>query len=262
MPIVVVRGDEIMGYADERGNRIIGKPKASRNSVVEFMASNCTLIFSDDFTLDGVVSFRNSGSNVRMGHRSSFRGRMSLGVNSTIQMGDSIYCGPDAELTVAEGQSIILGNDLLISRSVRIRADDSHPIFDRATGRRINHSKSVIVGDHVWLGQEVMLLPGSRLLTGSVLGARAVLSKTCDAPEYSILVGVPARVVRKNIHWVRKHVQRDQIEDLLGSDLRFPNEIDPEPVRIEERYNFNLSRLIMTLSTTARRFVGKLIIKN
>jgi acetyltransferase-like isoleucine patch superfamily enzyme len=51
----------------------------------------------------------------------------------------------------------------------------------------------VILGEDVWLGAGVIVLDGVRVGKGSIIGAGAVVTK--EIPEYSIAVGVPARVV-------------------------------------------------------------------
>ena len=51
-----------------------------------------------------------------------------------------------------------------------------------------------VIGNDVWLGHEVKILPGVTLGDGVIVGAGAVVSR--DAPAYSIVAGNPARVVR------------------------------------------------------------------
>ena len=81
---------------------------------------------------------------------------------------------------------------------------DGHPIFDVRTGLRINTSKPITVGNHVWLGIESVLLGGASLGSGSVVGARALVTK--PFPNNCIVAGVPARVIRTDIAWERPHL--------------------------------------------------------
>ena len=55
--------------------------------------------------------------------------------------------------------------------------------------------KPVVIGDDVWIGARVCILPGVTIGQGAVIGACAVVSK--DVPAYSVAVGNPARVVKK-----------------------------------------------------------------
>lgn len=51
-----------------------------------------------------------------------------------------------------------------------------------------------VIGPDVWIGHEAMILPGSRIGAGAIIGARAVVSGSV-AP-YAVVVGNPGRVVR------------------------------------------------------------------
>lgn len=53
----------------------------------------------------------------------------------------------------------------------------------------------VIIGNDVWIGSRVTILPGARIGNGSIVGASAVVSK--NVPEYCIVGGVPAKVIKK-----------------------------------------------------------------
>ena len=54
--------------------------------------------------------------------------------------------------------------------------------------------KDVLIDDHAWLGDRVIVLPGVRIGRHAIIGAGAVVSK--DVPDYAIAVGNPA-VVKK-----------------------------------------------------------------
>lgn len=209
----VLTGEQIADYSDERGNRIVGSPQVLGRSNVEFLGENCHVHFAGTARIAGNISFRRDNSTVTIGGGSSFRGQMSLGLGCTISMGEKIYCGTNLYMTTAEGADITLGNDLLISENCVIRADDSHPLYDGFTGERINPARSITVEDHVWIGQEVFLMPGSFVGKGSVLGARAMVTRGNPIPPHSLAIGTPARVQREGVHWVRKHLQTSRDVD-------------------------------------------------
>lgn len=54
--------------------------------------------------------------------------------------------------------------------------------------------QKVIIGDDVWIGTRVIILPGVRVGTGSIIGAGAVVTK--DVPDYAIVGGVPAKIIK------------------------------------------------------------------
>jgi acetyltransferase-like isoleucine patch superfamily enzyme len=200
-------GTQITGYKDADGNMVIGAPRIQGVASIEFLASNCQVQFAPGAQFQGSISFRRDNARVSIGRGSWFRGQMSLGLDCTVTFGDNIYCGRNLYVTTAEGADITLGDDLLISDNCYIRADDSHPIYDATSGHRINPSRSITVENHVWIGQEVFIMPGSHIATGSVVGARSMVTKSTPIPAHSLAVGSPAKVQRRDIHWVRKHLQ-------------------------------------------------------
>lgn len=217
--MTVLRGSEIRDYADARGNRIVGTPKANPKAVIEFRGSDCVAVFGENVLLHGAIVFHRDNSKVTMKQNGWLRGRVTLGLDSSVQMGEQFNSGPAIYVTVAEGAQIIFGDDVLMARSCSVRADDSHPIYDGVTGARINRSRTITVGDHVWMGQEVLLMSGATIGSGSVIGARSVVTASRPVPENVIAVGSPARVRRTKILWVNKHLQMDDDVD---------HEIDPE----------------------------------
>jgi acetyltransferase-like isoleucine patch superfamily enzyme len=55
-------------------------------------------------------------------------------------------------------------------------------------------SEPVIIEDNVWIGFDVIVLPGSHIGRGSIIGGKSVVSGII--PEYSVVVGNPAKIVK------------------------------------------------------------------
>lgn len=73
--------------------------------------------------------------------------------------------------------------------------DFSQKHFLKATTPVAGVRKSdVRIGNGVWIGDSVIILPGVRVGNGAVIGAGSVVNK--DIPDYSVAVGNPARVVK------------------------------------------------------------------
>jgi acetyltransferase-like isoleucine patch superfamily enzyme len=100
------------------------------------------------------------------------------------------------------GSRITIGKDCMIAFDVDIRCGDSHAILDRATGRRLNAAKDIVIGDHVWIGARAAILKGAVIGNESVIGIQSVV--TGDIPDCVVAAGVPARVIRENIAWTRQ----------------------------------------------------------
>lgn len=90
------------------------------------------------------------------------------------------------------------GNNCLLA-NVRVRTSDSHQIFDETSGQRLNPPGDVIVRDHVWIAEDVLLLKNTDIGTNCVIGAKSLVNGLI--PHGSLAAGVPAKVIRQGITW-------------------------------------------------------------
>ncbi|SHF98070.1 hypothetical protein SAMN05444339_1334 [Loktanella atrilutea] len=119
-------------------------------------------------------------------------GLIVIGAESSWESGAALCIG---------GRSIAIGNDCMFSNGVGMRTNDDHGIWDNKTGKRINPSKDIVVGHHVWLGNGSRLNKGSNVGMGSIVGQFAVVSGDVEAE--CIYAGIPARKIRGDVHWTR-----------------------------------------------------------
>jgi len=194
-------------YRDDKGNTITYSGISREKVRVTFKGSNNTLEVADTANL-GTVHFEfdcDNGTARIGGHTTgSFSGYLRIGQDATITLGNNVTTTRTVTVTAVEGQSVTIGNDAMFAIGCQIRSDDAHPIFDVRTGKRINPSESVVLGDHVWLGFNAMVLAGSNIGEGSVIGAGAIVKGSI--PNNCVAVGSPARVVRRDVAWERPHL--------------------------------------------------------
>jgi maltose O-acetyltransferase len=94
-------------------------------------------------------------------------------------------------------QGATIGDHVMIAPHVAI-LNDSHTHVDLSTPmilQPMTAKKNPTIGDDVWLGRNVIVMPGVNIGSGSIIGAGAVVTK--DIPMNCIAVGVPAKVIRK-----------------------------------------------------------------
>lgn len=109
-------------------------------------------------------------------------------------IGDKVYFQHDCHISV-HGQ-LTIGNYSLFGEGVSIH-DENHIISDGddPIGARGFIVKPVSIGKNVWVGAKATILPGVRIGDNAVIGANSVV--THDVPAYTVVGGVPARVLRK-----------------------------------------------------------------
>ena len=209
--MVVLR--EFREYADDQGNVL--RYKGSLPGGVEgakitalFRGKNNVLEIDDHARIRMLnIRFDCDNGSCRIGANvgvAPFQGILRVGQDARIEIGDNVSTTTAVQISAVEGTTVQIGNDVMIAGSVKLRGDDGHPIFDVRTGARINTAKPIFVGDHVWLGIESILLGGASLGSGSVVGARAIVTKAF--PNNCIVAGVPAKIVRTDVAWERPHL--------------------------------------------------------
>lgn len=84
---------------------------------------------------------------------------------------------------------------MLLGPSVQLYTPE-HPL-DVETRHRQNleYALPITIGDNVWIGGNAIVLSGVCIGEGSVVGAGSVV--TCDVPAFTLVVGNPARVMRR-----------------------------------------------------------------
>ncbi len=90
---------------------------------------------------------------------------------------------------------LTIGSHVMLAPGVRIVTNGHRnertdiPMRDQGI-----YEKPVMIGDDVWLGANVIVLPGVTIGRGAVVAAGSVITK--DVPEFAIMGGVPARLIR------------------------------------------------------------------
>ncbi len=131
--------------------------------------------------------FEYCGENVNI-QRLAFFGsgkKISIGNNS----GLGINCRVHDNTII--GENVMMGPNCYMIANAHLFEKTDMPM--RLQGRK-ETTDQVIIEDDVWIGRDVMIIGSKHIKTGSILGARCVLTK--DFPEYSIIGGNPSKLIR------------------------------------------------------------------
>ena len=103
---------------------------------------------------------------------------------------------------------ITLGNNVHITDGVKFITHDGGTLLFRDKTPDLEITKPIVVGDNVYFGNNVIVLPGVTIGSNVVIGAGAVVSK--DIPDNSVAAGVPARVI-KSIDAYREKIEKESL---------------------------------------------------
>lgn len=108
-----------------------------------------------------------------------------------IEIGENFYA--NVNLTILDGAKVRIGDNVFIAPNVGIYTA-GHPLDSRRRNQGLEYALPVTIGDDVWIGAGVNILPGVSIGKGSVIGAGAVVLK--DVPDGVLVAGNPARIIR------------------------------------------------------------------
>lgn len=128
------------------------------------------------------IGTANIGKNVRIG-RNSFLNEGIIREHTTIGR----YCSIGRKVTIAAPHHPL--NFMTTHLALLAMSDQGAPNPDAQENLR-----ETIIGNDVWIGDNVFIKRGVRISDGAVIGASAVVTK--DVPPYAIMAGVPARLLR------------------------------------------------------------------
>ncbi len=115
-----------------------------------------------------------------------------IGSGTGLRIGDRSQIGHNSRI----GQYVTIGKDVLMGPDVVIMAN-SHA-FERLdipiNKQGALEIKPIVIGDDVWIGTRVIILPGVTIHDKAVIAAGAIVTK--DIPEAAIAGGNPAKVIR------------------------------------------------------------------
>lgn len=186
---------------------------ANRNglgSVVNLCVSDCNIKFGmiklginyakNVFVRTGIqIDLRSSGGLVFYGS-----GIMGNGSNIITRHNGIIEFGRNfsvsGNFSCCSFEHISIGSNLSCSWGVSIYDTDFHETINPDTGNANTMTQPVIIGNNCWLCQKCTLLKGAQVPDWTTVGALAMVNRDfSEMPAYTVLAGIPAKVVSRKI---------------------------------------------------------------
>lgn len=125
------------------------------------------------------------GKNVNIERGARFALSTEIGNNSGIGVNCKLYG------KVKIGDNVMMGPDCYIYAYNHNTERTDIPMNQQGIGAE----REVVIGDDVWIGSRVTILPGVHIGNGVIIGASAVVTK--DVPDYVVVAGNPARICKE-----------------------------------------------------------------
>jgi len=161
------------------------------------------------FSSASVSNMKNDSSKIVIGKGTYIRGELSVfNYGGQIIIGENGYIGEQTKIT--SGESIQIGNNVLISHNVNIVDSTAHELdyIERAEAFRnlikfgppefksqTISTDPIIIGDDVWINFNVIILKGVKIGRGAIIAAGSVVTK--DVPPFVLVGGNPAKQLKE-----------------------------------------------------------------
>lgn len=109
-----------------------------------------------------------------------------------ISVGENFYANHN--LIILDGNRVSFGDNVFIAPSCTF-STAGHPIDKERRNKGLEYAHPITVGDDVWFGANVTVLPGVKIGSNVVIGAGSLVNK--NIPDNSLAFGNPCKVVRK-----------------------------------------------------------------
>lgn len=171
---IEIDADEIRPFGIKIGIKGVEGISSERKSYI-FISNKSKIIFKGKATLTKGISIRATGE---------------------IIFGKNFYS--NCNLSIVCGSNISIGNNVLLGWNVHIRDCDGHSIYK--DGIRVNPSSKIIIGNKVWVGQDVKLLKGISIGNDSVIAMNSCVTKSFEDNNI-VIGGYPAKIINTDIKW-------------------------------------------------------------
>ncbi|MBO5371386.1 MAG: acetyltransferase [Lachnospiraceae bacterium] len=120
----------------------------------------------------------------------------NLLIGSNCKFGDRVH--------ISSCKKITIGNNCLLASNILI-TDNEHGTYkgenaskpEEIPDKRKLSVEEVSIGNNVWIGENVVVLPGVHIGNGCIIGANSVVNKSYD--DNVIIAGAPARIIKKYV---------------------------------------------------------------
>ena len=115
---------------------------------------------------------------------------LAVGPDGTLLIGQE--CSINYGVSVGCMKAVTIGDRVRIGPYAMIIDTEFHGVYDRKT---MPEPRPIVLEDDVWVGAKSSILPGVTIGRGSIIGVSSVVG--ADVPPFTVMVGVPARPVKK-----------------------------------------------------------------
>lgn len=128
---------------------------------------------------------------------------------TNIEVGEEFFA--NYNLIVLDVGKVTIGKNCMFAPNVSIYTA-GHPLHPDSRNSGYEYGIDVTIGDNVWIGGSVSIMPGVHIGNNAVIGGGSVVTK--DIPDNALAVGNPCKVIRMITEEDRKYYYKDRMFDV------------------------------------------------
>ncbi|MGH2064548.1 sugar O-acetyltransferase [Aerococcus urinaeequi] len=128
----------------------------------------------------------------KTGERFEIAGPFYCDYGFNIEIGEHFYANHN--LVILDGAKVTFGDDVFVAPDCGFYTA-GHPLDVERRNKGLEYAKPITVGNNVWFGGGVKVMPGVTIGDGAVIGGGSVVTK--DIPSNMIAVGNPCKPIRE-----------------------------------------------------------------
>ena len=188
------------------------------NSKISFAGKNNILYCEPNVNIvNSSIRFLGNNSLIYLSsNKNNYPLNVQIFQDSVIFIGKDNVLSAPVSMDVQEHQNLIIGDECIIGSNTTFKTSDGHIIYDANSKNRINHSKSICVGDHVWLGYQSYICKGTVIGSGAIIDNNSYVSSNSIISSNNLYSGNPLHLVKEDVFFTNEYTGNFTDEDSLN----------------------------------------------
>lgn len=150
------------------------------------------------------------------------------------------HCSIQTNVTITDPPLVAMGNNVRMSGCILFGHDGSINMLNRAYQLHLDNVGPIILGDHVFIGHGVIILPNVKIGSRVIIAAGSVVSR--DLPDNCLAGGMPAKPLRpldEHVNILLKRNESYPWKDLIAQrGVGYDPQLEPELLRLRVTHFF------------------------
>jgi len=200
-------------------NKIVGEPQIKNSKIIFHGKGNILYCENKVHIVGSTITFKGDNALIYLSStNSNYTMYTQISHDSLLYIGKENSIVPRININAQEHKNVIIGDDGSISSNVAIRTTDAHSFYDVNTKKRVNHSGSVYIGDHVFLGHNAYIEKGVHIGSGAIIENNTHVNSNVKLQSNCIYSGDPIRLVEKEVFFTKDYPSGYDEEDTVNSE--------------------------------------------